>query len=111
MASVTLTNIEDGQELYAPFEVSGTADAAAGATITAVAWHIDSQDPIDVPVTPAASVSFAFSISTAQCPNAPAWFLLTVIAWDSNGDNVTETRSFQVLPDLEVDSDEENING
>ena len=100
-ATITIDNLENGQGVNFPYEVTGQAVAGTGgAHIVAMAWQIDDQDLHDMSPNPSAgTVSFEFSISQSDCPDPDTWYLLTVYAWDNNpGDVTTECRTIRQAP-------------
>ena len=109
-AQITIDNLENGQEIYLTYEVTGSATPVNPATsITHVAWQIDDQDLHDLEVS-GATVSFDFSISAGDCPNPDTWYMLTIYVWDSDAEVSTECRTFKRV-ELSTGSDDEEMGG
>lgn len=89
-------NVEDGQEILLPFEVSGVATASAG-NVNIIGWQIDDQDVHDVDLGNPLSQTFAFdfNISAIDCMQVNAWYMLTIYAWDSAGAVSPTSRTFK----------------
>ena len=95
--TITIDNLDDGQEIYTPYEVTGRAVSDAG-NIAVVSWQIDEQDLHELLNDPqAADVTFEFSISSNDCPVPDCWYMLTVLVWDAAGVLTTACRTFKRL--------------
>lgn len=93
-ASLIIDNLENGQEILLPFEVSGSSNGN-GNNVTVIAWQIDEQDVRESDTPNSATATFDFNISMLDCMLANAWYMLTVYVWDATGAVTTETRTFK----------------
>lgn len=96
-STISNLNLVNGQEIPIPYEVTGTCtgdDPGGGPVVLiAAARQIDDQPTIDlgsecnpsVPDTPTTptTTNFAFTLTENDCPVPGAFFLLTLLFWDS----------------------------
>src|SRR5262245_51777797 len=95
-STVSNLNLVNGQEIPIPYEVTGTCtgdDPGGGAVVLiAAARQIDEQPTQDLgaecnPSLPDSSnptsTNFAFTLTPDDCPNAGAYYLLTLLFWDN----------------------------
>jgi hypothetical protein len=108
-ATITLDNLVDGQEIVLPYEVRGRAAGVAPPATNLVDLNrqIDNNPLRNMgdectPVLPpaAASVDFAFELTTLDCPQVGAWYLLTLYAWDDRGDLTPSSVTFRILEEI-----------
>lgn len=106
MTNIIVDSPVDGQELEVPFTLSGTATAIAPATnVVAIEVQIDSAAQHDLGVVPAPSIPFGYTVTEADCPAVDTWYLLTIYAWDDQGNLDIKTISIKRV-DLDLVDDE-----
>jgi hypothetical protein len=95
-ATITIDNLDNGQEVILDYTVTGTAAAQSPATdVVIIAWQIDDQELIDTNATPAPSVPFSLNITPGQCTAVDTYYMLTIYVWDDQGDLAIESRTFK----------------
>jgi hypothetical protein len=108
-STVTVDNLVEGQEIVLPYEVTGSAAGDSGARLVGIARQVDNNPLVDigencVPVVPdpsggasnPTSVTFAFELTLADCPQVGGFFILTIHVWDDAGDCTHTPVTFQV---------------
>lgn len=108
MAASTFSNMNlvDGQIIAMPFEVTGTVTASGTLNIVAVARQIDDDGLVDISGqcnpellgAPSSPVDFTCALTSSDCPT-PGFYVLTIIAWDDDGNSVgatTATVTFEI---------------
>lgn len=116
LASISLDNFVDGQEVVLPLEVTGSASTPppppAATSITNMLWQIDTNTQNNLPFTennaapPPSNVTFGFDIAAVNCPNVDTWYILSVYCWDSAGDLTIKSVTFKRIPEpivIEID--------
>src|SRR5687768_368452 len=95
--TITFSNLEDGQEILIPHEVTGNVVSNAG-NVVLVMGQIDDQELRNtdtIPDLPVQNVEFEFNITEGDCPTSGVFCLLTIYAWDAAGAVSTQTRTFK----------------
>ena len=109
--NINISNISNGQEIILPFEVTGSINAPANpppplpVTLAAAARQIDDNalatitvPPVPPPPPPNPTnlpVLFSFEVAAAECPDVNAWYMLTIYAWDNQGDCTLQSVTFK----------------
>jgi hypothetical protein len=95
-SSITINNLDNGQEIALPYTVDGTATALEpAANVVIIAWNIDDGELIDTNSTSASSINFEAIIANLAPETV---HLFTVYVWDDQGDLTIESRTFTVVP-------------
>jgi hypothetical protein len=81
--SVSLSNLNNGDQIAIPYTVNGTTTLSGGAT-SVVAMSYQMNNGTRKPIMPPYG-SFSFTISTTDCPTVGASYTLTVWADDNMG--------------------------
>lgn len=95
--NIELDNLSNGQEVLLPIEVSGTVSApAAGPTLSALARQIDDNALVTLPL-PNNNLphAFSFEVAATECPDINTWYMLTIYAWDNQGDCTIASLTFK----------------
>src|SRR5262245_19790466 len=100
--NIQFTFPSNGQQVVFPADASGNIDkplsAAAGLKLQALARQIDDNALVTIPVTPVPAdfpFPFFFDLPSAECPDVNTWYMLTVYAWDTDGDCTVQSVTFK----------------
>jgi len=100
MSDISIDNLENGQEIEVPYEVTGSATITTG-NAAIVAWQIDDKPIHNIPSLGGASPTFTFefTIGEQDCPQVNTWYMLSVYLWEvgtgGSGDCTIESVTFK----------------
>ncbi len=103
-ATVIITRPTNGEEIVLPYIVEGQATGATAppTNIISIIRQIDDGPPVDVsagcnPPLPTHDTAFSFELTSVDCPQVGRFYLLSVIAWDDQGDGSEASVVFKVV--------------